>query len=77
MNVTIVAVICATAAGPAGPTQFCHEEILTRAATSIGECVNSWAQIADWKMKSRYASDDYKIARIRCIPGTYEKRDAL
>lgn len=77
MIVTIAATVC-TLLNPVTATDVlaCHEEVLHE-ADSIQECVMSQTAIADWKMKSRFAGPDYVVARIRCIPGHYLKRDEL
>lgn len=54
----------------------CHEDVIYE-ATSLQECASSQAGVADWKTKGRYASDEWLISQIRCIPGHYLKKDEL
>lgn len=79
MIVTIVAVLCQNLAGvPASqPVIVCHEEIVVQGEMDMSACFVSQPGIAEWKMQSRFRSQDWEVARIRCIPGIYMKRDAI
>ena len=57
------------------PAPVCREEIVTR-TDSIQACMIGQPAIADWKAHSIYQGDAWSIARIKCIPGDYELRDA-
>lgn len=77
--ITIVATLCHLVPAPAGDAKvipLCHETVLHEVET-LPECVHAWAGIADWKMKSRYAGDDWIISNIRCMPGTFVPRDVI
>lgn len=74
MNITIVAVLCQSLAG--FPAPACHEEIVTH-VDSLQACIMFPANLAQWKMAGRFADDRWTISKVRCIPGTYEKRDAI
>jgi hypothetical protein len=74
MTLTIVAVLCQSLAG--APAPLCHEEIVTR-VDSLQACIMFPANLAQWKMVGRFADDSWTISKVRCIPGTYEKRDAI
>lgn len=81
MIVTIAATLCHMIAGVPDmddepEIEVCHEEVLTT-VEDLQACIVSQAGVADWKMKSRFRDDEWTISRIRCIPGTYFKRDAL
>lgn len=73
MVVTIAVVLCHAVQGISAPV--CHEEIV-HIGESMQECILSQAALADWKQRSRFASGDWSIARIKCVPGTYEAKDA-
>lgn len=57
--------------------QLCHEEIIFEGDGSMQACLVALPAAADWKLKSEYADDGWSISRIRCIPGHYEKRNAI
>lgn len=77
MSVTVVAILCYLASSQApGAPELCHEEIVHRGA-GMDECLNSQAALADWKEKGRFASPEWRIAQVKCMPGSYEKRDEL
>ena len=74
MNITVVAILCQALAG--FPAPACHEEIVTR-ADSLQACMLFPPSLAQWKMDGRFADDRWTISKVRCIPGSYEKRDAI
>lgn len=75
MIVTVVVSLCRLL-DPTTDVMVCHEEVV-HVGESLQECVNAQPGIADWKMKGRYASDEWLVGRIRCIPGYYLKKDEL
>lgn len=74
MTITVVAVLCQALAG--FPAPACHEEIVTK-VDSIQACMLFPADLAQWKMAGRFADDRWTISKVRCIYGSYEKRDAI
>jgi hypothetical protein len=40
-------------------------------------CILSQAALADWKVRSIFRSEEWKIARIKCVPGDYQLKDAI
>jgi hypothetical protein len=71
---TVVVLICHQLAGISAP--ICHEEIVTKAEMPMQACMIFQPAIADWKEKSIYRGEQWTIARVRCVPGDYELRDA-
>jgi hypothetical protein len=78
MNITIVATLCTVMPGilPGLTIPACHEEIVTH-VDSLQACIMFPANLAQWKMAGRFADDSWTISKVRCIPGSYEKRDAI
>lgn len=74
MNITIVATLCQALAGLGTPA--CHEEIVTK-VDSLQACIMFPANLAQWKGAGRFADDSWTISKVRCIPGSYEKKDAI
>lgn len=74
MSITVVAVLCHALAGIPAPA--CHEEIVTH-VDSLQACIMFPANLAQWKQAGRFADDSWTISKVRCIPGSYEKRDAI
>jgi hypothetical protein len=85
MEISIVAILChALAAVPspgglADPGYVCHEELVmkTEMENSILACAMSQPALADWKMKSKFASDQWWIKKIKCVPGNYVLKDMI
>jgi hypothetical protein len=75
MMITVVALMCHQLAGISSPV--CHEEIVVQDDMPMQACLLAQPALADWKSKSKYAGDQWTIARIRCIPGNYELKDAV
>lgn len=74
MIITMVAMICHTLTAIAQPV--CHEVIIQQSETMTA-CEMSQAVIADWKSKSIYSSDQWRVSAIKCVPGVYFPRDAI
>lgn len=71
MTITLVVSLCHALAGiPA----VCHEEIVTK-IDSIQACMLSQPALAEWKAHSIYASEQWTIGRIKCVPGSYTVKD--
>ncbi len=75
MIITVVALMCHQLGTI--PAPVCHEEIVVQDDMPMQMCLLNQPAIADWKSKSKYNGDQWTIARIRCIPGDYQKRDAI
>lgn len=74
MQITIVVLMCHLI--PALPNApVCREEIVARTDT-MAACMSQVA-LADWKARSVYASEAWTIARVKCVPGEYQVRDAI
>lgn len=73
MIVTVVAVMCFSLS----QVPVCHEEIVVKDNSGMMACLYSLPAVADWKMHSKFKSDDWRIERVRCIPGDYEPKDAI
>lgn len=74
MIITVVATLCHALAGiPA----VCHEEIVTKDDMSIQACMLSQPALAEWKAHSIYAGEQWTIRGYKCVPGSYEPRDAI
>ena len=59
------------------PSPVCREEIIVKDDMSMHACIISQAAIADWKEKTIFRGDSWKITRIKCIPGDYSPRGAI
>jgi len=55
----------------------CREEIVVKDDMPMQMCILSQAALADWKVRSIFRSDEWKIARIKCVPGDYQPKDAI
>lgn len=74
MQITVVVVVCHALAGISSPV--CREEIVAR-TDAIQACMIGQPAIADWKSHSIYSGPQWNIARIKCVLGSYELRDAI
>jgi hypothetical protein len=75
MQITIAVVLCHSLG--AIPSPVCREEIIVKDDMSMHACIISQAAIADWKEKTIFRGDSWKITRIKCIPGDYSPRGAI
>jgi hypothetical protein len=77
MQITVVAVVCHTlgAVVPQSidtlPDPVCREVIVIQSDMSLQSCMLSQPALADWKGRSIYSSDQWRISRIKCVPGDY------
>jgi hypothetical protein len=75
MQITLVAVMChvlgAVVAEGVGtiPEAVCREVIVVKQDMPMQACMLSQAALAEWKANSIYRRDDWRVARIKCIPG--------
>ena len=75
MQISVVAVMCHSLAAISRPV--CREEIVVKDDMPIQMCILSQAALANWKVRSIFRSDEWKIARIKCVPGDYQPKDAI
>lgn len=75
MIITLVVSICFQLSGQ----PVCHEEVVSKheADNPTMTCSLSMPELADWKAKSRYSSDDWTIGSFHCEPGDYVPKDAI
>ena len=85
MFVTVVAVMCKmmvshptiAPSGDCTPEEAQVEEVVTSSDLDpsvdfMGCMIHSQIGISDWKQHNpRYFKDNYRVARIRCVPGHY------
>ena len=75
MQITVVAVMClvlgAVVAEGVGTLSeaVCREVIVVKQDMPMQACMLSQSALADWKANSIYKTDDWRVARIRCVPG--------
>lgn len=74
MLITVVAIVCRIAS-PVPSAPVCHEEIVIQDDMPMQTCIMSQAAVADWKSRSRFVGDGWRIARVRCVAGTYLRKD--
>jgi hypothetical protein len=83
MQITVVAVMCHTlgAITPQSvdtlPDPVCREAIVVKADMSMQSCMLSQAALADWKERSIYRGDQWRIKRIKCMPGDYLPKERV
>jgi hypothetical protein len=77
--ISVVVTLChlVTVDPQSTPITACFERVAGKNEISISACGLLMPGIADWKEKSRYASEDYFIATIRCVEGDYQSKDEL
>ena len=49
----------------------CREVIVTKDIMPMQSCMLSQPALADWKERSIYRGDQWRISRIKCVPGDY------
>lgn len=84
MQITIIAVVCHSIgafvpefAGGAKPESVCREVIVIKDDTSMQSCVISQPALADWKEHSIYQGDQWRISRVKCVPGDYVPKERV
>jgi hypothetical protein len=75
MQITVVALMCHTLASI--PQAVCREEIVVKDEMPMQACMLSQPAIADWKRRSIFSGDQWKVARIKCVPGDYVVKGAI
>lgn len=75
MKITIALTLCHMLPNiPAAPV--CREEVIAQ-TDIMASCLIGQPAIADWKAHSIYRSDAWSIARVKCVMGSYESKDAI
>ena len=54
-----------------GPGPEMARQASALAKNPLQACIVSQAALADWKAHSNYASEQWAIGRIKCVPGDY------
>ena len=75
MQITVVALMCHMLAPISAPV--CREEIVAKADMGMQACMIGQPAIADWKAHSIFAGEQWTVARIKCVPGSYVIKDAI
>jgi hypothetical protein len=77
MQITVVAVMCHTigAVAPQSvgtlPDPVCREIIVIQNDMPMQACMLSQPALADWKERSIYRGEQWRVSRIKCVPGDY------
>ena len=74
MNISVAVLVCKVLSS--GP-EVCHEEIVYQGDLSMGACMIASRELADWKSKTIYADESWRIARWKCVPGDYVIKDRI
>jgi hypothetical protein len=83
MQITVVAVMCHTigAVAPQSvgtlPDPVCREVIVIQNDMSMQACMLSQPALADWKERSIYRGEQWRVSRIKCVPGDYVPKQRI
>jgi hypothetical protein len=83
MQITVVVVMCHTIGAffpesvGTEPDPVCREEIIIKTDMPMQACVLSQPALADWKERSIYRGDQWRIGRIMCVPGDYVAKERI
>ena len=83
MQITVVAVMCHTigAVSPQSvgtlPDPVCREVIVIQNEMPMQACMLSQPALADWKERSIYRGEQWRVSRIKCVPATARRREAI
>jgi len=83
MQITVVAVMCHTisvfVAESVGtvPNFVCREVIVIKNDMPMQACMLSQPALAEWKDRSIYRGDQWRISRIKCVPGDYVPKERI
>jgi hypothetical protein len=83
MQITVVVVMCHTigALAPESvgtlPDPVCREVIIIKDDMPMQSCMPSQPALADWKERSIYRGDQWRISRIKCVPGDYVPKERV
>ncbi len=81
MQITVIAVMCHTmgafvAESPA-PDLVCREVIVIQNDMPMQACMLSQPALAEWKERSIYRGHQWRISRIKCVPGDYVPKERV
>ena len=78
VQITVVVLMCHSVgalvpgfAGGAMQEPACREVIVVKDDMPMQVCMISQPALADWKERSIYRGDQWRISRIKCVPGDY------
>jgi hypothetical protein len=83
MQITVVAVMCHTIgalvaeSASTAPDLVCREVIVIKDDMPMQACMLSQPALADWKERSIYRGDQWRISRIKCVPGDYVPKERV
>jgi hypothetical protein len=83
MQITVVAVMCHTigAISPQSvgtlPDPVCREVIVIQNDMPMQACMLSQPALADWKERSIYRGEQWRVSRIKCVPGDYVPNERI
>jgi hypothetical protein len=83
MQMTVVAVMCHSL-GAFVPeavgtltAPVCREEIIVKTDMPMQACMLSRPALADWKERSIYRGDQWRISRVKCVQGDYVAKEHI
>jgi hypothetical protein len=83
MQITVVAVMCHTI-GAISPQSVgtlrdpvCREVIVIQNDMPMQACMLSQPALADWKERSIYRGEQWRVSRIKCVPGDYVPKERV
>jgi hypothetical protein len=83
MQITVVAVMCHTI-GAISPQSVgtlrdpvCREVIVIQNDMPMQACMLSQPALADWKERSIYRGEQWRVSRIKCVPGDYVPKQRI
>jgi hypothetical protein len=83
VQITVVAVMCHTigAVSPQSvgtlPDPICREVIVIQNDMPMQACMLSQPALADWKERSIYRGEQWRVSRIKCLPGDYVPKERI
>jgi hypothetical protein len=83
MQITVVAVMCHTigAISPQSvgtlPDPVCREVIVIQNDMPMQACMLSQPALAGWKERSIYRGEQWRVSRIKCVPGDYVPKERI
>jgi len=83
MQITVVAVMCHTIgafvaeSASTAPDLVCREVIVVKDDMPMQACMLSQPALAEWKDRSMYRGDQWRISRIKCVHGDYVPKDRV
>ncbi len=83
MQITVVAVMCHTigAVTPQSvgtlPDPVCREVVVIQNDMPMQACMLSQPALADWKERSIYRGEQWRVSRIKCVPGDYVPKQRI